>query len=218
MKKKHALVLGATGSTGKELVKLLLNDSSFENVSIFVRNVPNIKNKKLKVYKIDFSRLEDYKDLIYGDVLFSALGTTLKDAKSKSQQYLVDYTYQYKFAKMAIENGIKYYSLVSSVGSNKNSLFFYPKMKGNLEEDIIKLGFKKTYIFQPPLLIRHSNLMRPGEKIGIKILNIINRIGLFKSQKPLSVLELAKKMVNETKIKNTLSVNVYKPSDIVSTK
>ena len=218
MKKKHALVLGATGSTGKELLKLLLNDSSFENVSIFVRNVPNIKNKKLKVYKIDFSRLEDYKDLIYGDVLFSALGTTLKDAKSKSQQYLVDYTYQYKFAKMAIENGVKYYSLVSSVGSNKNSLFFYPKMKGNLEEDIIKLGFKKTYIFQPPLLIRHSNLMRPGEKIGIKILNIINRIGLFKSQKPLSVLELAKKMVNETKIKNTLSVNVYKPSDIVSTK
>ena len=218
MKKKHALVLGATGSTGKELVKLLLNDSSFESVSIFVRNVPNIKNKKLKVYKIDFSRLEDYKDLIYGDVLFSALGTTLKDAKSKSQQYLVDYTYQYKFAKMAIENGVKYYSLVSSVGSNKNSLFFYPKMKGNLEEDIIKLGFKKTYIFQPPLLIRHSNLMRPGEKIGIKILNIINRIGLFKSQKPLSVLELAKKMVNETKIKNTLSVNIYKPSDIVSTK
>ena len=218
MKKRHALVLGATGSTGKELVKLLLNDSSFENVSIFVRNVPNIKNKKLKVYKIDFSRLEDYKDLIYGDVLFSALGTTLKDAKSKSQQYLVDYTYQYKFAKMAIENGIKHYSLVSSVGSNKNSLFFYPKMKGALEEDIIKLGFTKTYIFQPPLLIRHSNLMRPGEKIGIKILNIINRIGLFKSQKPLSVLELAKKMVNETKIKNTLSVNVYKPSDIVSTK
>ena len=218
MKKKHALVLGATGATGKELVKLLLNDSSFEKVSIFVRNIPNIKNKKLKVYKIDFLKLEDYKDLIYGDVLFSALGTTLKDAKSKSQQYLVDYTYQYKFAKMAIENGIKYYSLVSSVGSNKNSLFFYPKMKGNLEDDILKLGFKKTYIFQPPLLIRHSNLMRPGEKIGIKILNIINRIGLFKSQKPLSVLELAKKMVNETKIKNTLSVNVYKPSDIVSTK
>ena len=218
MKKKHALVLGATGATGKELVKLLLNDSSFEKVSIFVRNIPNIKNKKLKVYKIDFLKLEDYKDLIFGDVLFSALGTTLKDAKSKSQQYLVDYTYQYKFAKMAIENEIKYYSLVSSVGSNKNSLFFYPKMKGTLEEDIIKLGFKKTYIFQPPLLIRHSNLMRPGEKIGIKVINIINRIGLFKSQKPLSVLELAKKMVNETKIKNTLSVNVYKPSDIVSTK
>ena len=217
MKKKHALVLGATGATGKELVKLLLNDSSFEKVSIFVRNIPNIKNKKLKVYKIDFLKLEDYKDLIYGDVLFSALGTTLKDAKSKSQQYLVDYTYQYKFAKMAIENGVKYYSLVSSVGSNKNSLFFYPKMKGNLEEDIIKLGFKKTYIFQPPLLIRHSNLMRSGEKIGIKILNIINRIGLFKSQKPLSVLELAKKMVNETKINNKLSVIVYKPSDIIST-
>ena len=193
MEKKHALVLGATGSTGKELVKLLLNDSSFEKVSIFVRNIPNIKNKKLKAYKIDFLKLEDYKDLIYGDVLFSALGTTLKDAKSKSQQYLVDYTYQYKFAKMAIENGVKYYSLVSSVGSNKNYIFFYPKMKGTLEEDIIKLGFKKTYIFQPPLLIRHSNLMRPGEKIGIKILNIINRIGLFKSQKPLSVLELAKK-------------------------
>ena len=113
MKTLHALILGATGSTGQELLKLLLEDSSFSKVSIFVRRKPSIKHQKLTIHEIDFSRLIDYKRLIDGDVLFSTFGTTLKDAGSKSQQYLVDFTYQYEFAKMASDNGISYFSLVS---------------------------------------------------------------------------------------------------------
>ena len=197
MKKLHALVLGASGATGRELFKLLLDDSNFNQVSVFVRNVPKISDEKLKIHKIDFTKLTEYKYLIKGDILFSALGTTKKDAGGKKEQYLVDYTYQYEFAKIASENGIANYSLVSSTGANANSSFFYPKIKGELEESVKKLNFKKIDIFQPPMLIRQPDLMRSGEKSGIKFLNAVNKIGFLKSQKPLNVKDLALKMIKE---------------------
>ena len=197
MKKLHALVLGASGATGRELVKLLLDDSNFSQVSIFVRTDPKISDKKLTIHKIDFAKLEEYKDLIKGDILFSTLGTTKKEAGGKKEQYLVDYTYQYEFAKMASDNGVTNYSLVSSTGANSNSSFFYPKIKGELEESVKKLNFKKIDIFQPPMLIRQPDLMRSGEKSGIKFLNAVNKIGVLKSQKPLNVKDLALKMIKE---------------------
>ena len=214
MKKLHALVLGATGATGRELVKLLLNSSDFSKVSVFVRRAISIKHEKLTVHKVDFSRLNNYKDLVNGDIFFSALGTTRKDAGSKKEQYLVDYTYQYEFAQMASENKVSHYSLVSSVGANDKSYFFYPRMKGDLEESIKHLNFNKIHIFQPPSLIRQSDLIRNGEKISIRILNILNKIGLLKSFKPLSVADLATKMIRELKSKKSDKITVYKVEDL----
>ena len=214
MKKLHALILGATGSTGQELLKLLLKDSGYSKVSIFVRRKPTIEHQKLTTHEIDFSRLKDYKRFVEGDVLFSALGTTLKDAGSKSRQYLVDFTYQYEFAKMASDNGIPHFSLVSSAGANQKSFFFYPKIKGELEQAVKKLPFKKIQIFQPPILIRQPELIRSGEKIGIKVFTVLNKIGFLKSQKPLSVSFLAEKMISEIKSDRTLGMRTYKPNDI----
>ena len=214
MKNLHALVLGATGATGKEIINLLLDDDKYSKVSIFVRRKPNIEHNKLMVYEIDFSKLSSYQDLINGDVLFSALGTTRKEAGSLKQQYLVDYTYQYEFAKMASDNGVNNYSLVSSTGANEKSFFFYPKIKGKLEESVKKLEFKKIQIFQPPMLIRQPELMRSSEKKGIKLLERINGIGLMKSQKPLLVSILARKMIIESKLEKKVRVEIYKPKDI----
>ena len=214
MKNKHALVLGATGATGQEIVKLLLDDTNYNKVTIFVRREVDIRHKKLKIHVIDFSKLYEYKDLVKGDILFSALGTTLKDAGSKDKQYLVDYTYQYEFAKMASDNGVNIYSLVSSLGANINSLFYYPKIKGKLEESVKLLNFKSIQIFQPPSLIRQSELMRPGERISIKLFQKLNGIGLLKSLKPMSVVVLASKMLSESYETQNEIVTTYKPADI----
>ena len=210
MKKLNALVIGATGATGQEIVSQLLEDDDFDSVSIFVRKDPNITHSKLKTYVIDFSKVEDYRELIKGDVLFSCLGTTLRTAGSKEKQYLVDYTYQYEFAKIASDNGVPIYSIVSSTGANEASPFFYPKIKGELEEAIKKLPFKTIQIFQPPTLIRQKNLMRTGEKIGIKIFGFLNSFGILKSQKPLPVSSLAKVMVDHLKMKQKEKVNTIK--------
>ena len=215
MENLHALVIGATGATGRELVQLLLKDDDFSQVTIFVRNAPNIKHEKLKIHEIDFKELEKHKDIIKGEILFSALGTTKKDAGGKDQQYEIDYTYQYEFAKIAAENGVAYYSLVSSVGANAKSSFFYPKTKGALEEAVKKLNFKKIDIFQPPMLIRQPDLMREGEKSGIKLLNRLNKIGILKSQKPLAVEALAEKMLEISKTPSKEKATTFLPEDLL---
>tara|TARA_B100002019_G_scaffold267709_1_gene258997 strand:- start:2 stop:643 length:642 start_codon:yes stop_codon:yes gene_type:complete len=210
MKKLGALVIGATGATGQEIVSQLLGDDSFNSVSIFVRKDPNITHSKLKTYIIDFSKIKNYKDLIKGDVLFSCLGTTLRVAGSKDKQYLVDYTYQYEFAKIASDNGVADYSLVSSIGANEKSPFFYPKIKGELEMAIKKFPFKTIHIFQPPTLIRQQELIRTGEKIGIKIFRWLNFFGILKSQKPLPVNILAEFMIEQIKKKQKEKITTFK--------
>lgn len=205
----HALVLGGTGASGQEIVKLLLNDSHFSRVSIFVRRKVDIEHEKLDIHQIDFSRLNEYKDLVKGDILFSALGTTKSDAGSKEKQYLVDYTYQYEFAKMASDNGVPHYSLISSLGANKHSLFFYPKIKGELEESVKLLQFNTIQIFQPPSLIRQTELMRTAEKLSVKFFNRLTAFGVLKSLKPLHVKDLALKMINEAKSSQLEKINVF---------
>ena len=152
--------------------------------------------------------------MLKGDILFSAFGTTRKEAGSKKQQYLVDYTYQYEFAKMASENGVSNYSLVSSFGANEKSLFFYPKIKGELEESVKKLNFNKIQIFQPPTLIRQPELMRSVEKYSINFLQGINKLGFLRSLKPLLVKDLAMKIINESIINQIEGVTIYKSKDL----
>ena len=215
MKKKHALVLGATGATGKELVKLLLQDDTFYQVSIFVRRKIDIDHAKLRVYKINFSKLNEYKSLVKGDILFSALGTTKKLAGGKQNQFMVDYTYQYEFAKMASENRLSHYTLISSIGANKNSFFFYPKLKGALEFSIQSLKFNKIHIFRPPSLIRQRELMRLSEKYTIYFFQLINKLGLLKSFKPLPVNNLAKQIINESLLNKKRGISIYNAKDLL---
>jgi hypothetical protein len=214
MNKLQVLVLGATGATGQILVQLLLDNPNYDKVTIFVRRAVDLQHEKLNVHVIDFSKLNEYKDLVRGDILFSALGTTLKDAGSKDKQYLVDYTYQYQFAKMASDNGLSIYSLVSSLGANENALFFYPKIKGKLEKSVKLLDFKTIQIYQPPSLIRQPELMRSGEKVSVKLFQKLNSLGILKSLKPMPVSVLASKMIRESNAANNDRITIYKPKDL----
>lgn len=128
-----ALVIGATGAVGKDLVEQLLKDDSFERVDVFVRREMPLLSSKLVSHVVDFDHPEGWTGLLTGDVLFSCLGTTIKAAGSQDAQWKVDYTYQYDTAKAARANGVQQYILVSSVGADAHSKIFYSRMKGQLD-------------------------------------------------------------------------------------
>lgn len=196
-----ALVIGATGATGKDLVSQLLTDNGYNEVNVFVRRPLAVENPKLKTHIVNFDKPEEWKDLVKGDVAFSCLGTTLKAAGSKEAQRKVDYDYQYNFAKAAKENEVEDYILVSSYGANPKSKIFYSRMKGELEQSIKDLHFNKLTIFQPGMLERKDS-ERTGEVLGGKIIKFANKFGVLTQQKPLPTEVLAKAMINSSKIKS----------------
>ena len=193
-----ALVIGATGAVGKDLVDMLLKDDSFESVSVFVRRPLGFENPKLTVHVIDFDHPERWRPLLQGDVLFSCLGTTIKAAGSQDAQWKVDYTYQYEAAKAARENGVETYALVSAIGASPKAKFFYTRMKGELEEAVKKLGFPACFILQPPSLVRKGS-NRFGEKAGVVMLKAFNAIGLMRAWTPMPTEEVAAAMVRLAK-------------------
>lgn len=209
----NALIIGATGATGKDLLDLLLNDGSFDSVTIFVRRKQDVQHPKLSVQVIDFDSPEEWKHLVKGDVLFSCLGTTLKAAGSKEAQRKIDYDYQYQFAKAAKENGVNQYVLISAGFANPNSFLFYTKMKGELEVAVKALGFPSLTIFNPPMLIR-KNSDRAAEVTGLKVIKVLNIMGLFRSQKPIPTEVLAQAMINIAKA-NKQGIATYKNEEIL---
>ena len=190
-----ALIIGATGATGKDLVTQLLNDNAYTEVHCFVRKPMSITHPKLHAHVVNFETPETWADLLHGDVAFSCLGTTLAQAGSKEVQWRVDYDYQYTFAQQCKANGVPSFVLVSAAGATEQSKLFYNRMKGALEEAVKKLNFPRLLIFQPSILIR-SNSDRGGENFTVKVFNFLNKLGILKRYRPMPTEVLAEKMLS----------------------
>jgi uncharacterized protein YbjT (DUF2867 family) len=192
---KIANIIGASGLVGQQLLIQILDHPEFEKVRIFVRRPLGISHPKLEEQIIDFEQAESWKSLVQGDVLFSTLGTTIKTAKTKENQYRVDYTYQYEFAKAASLNGVPTYLLVSSMGANPKSSVFYSRMKGELEDAVSKLPFQRLFIVRPSILDGNRQEKRTGEKFGLILSRFVTKF-ILKMYKPTPVDLLATKMIS----------------------
>ena len=208
-----ALVIGATGAVGKDLVQQLIEDSSFERIDVFVRREVKIPAAKVVAHVVDFDHPETWADQLQGDVLFSCMGTTIKAAGTQEAQWKVDYTYQYDAAKAAKANGVKNYVLVSSVGANAKSKVFYTRMKGVLDNAVQQLGFEGCFILRPPSLIRKGS-DRFGEKVGMVALKAFNAIGLMRSFTPMPTEAVAASMIRLAK-SGRKGVEIIESQDIL---
>ena len=200
---KKAIVIGATGMVGTQLIHALIENEDYSEILSLVRRPGGITNPKLTERVINFDEPETWSSLVTGNVLFSALGTTIAQAKSKDAQYKVDFTYQYAVAKIASENGVTHYVLISSAGANSTSNAFYIKMKGELENAVHSLPFEIISIIRPGILSGNRIQNRPSEKIGIIIMNGLNNLGLLKRYRPIHAKIVAKAMINGAKAKQS---------------
>jgi len=207
-----ANVIGATGLVGKALVQQLLSDKRFEKVRIFVRRETGLKHPKLEQLIVDFAKIENWEKQLTGDVLFSALGTTLKQAGCKEKQWEIDFTYNLNFTRKAKENGIENYVLVSSVGANSNSSIFYTKMKGELDEAVSRIGFRNLAILRPASLTGPRENRRMAEEISIPILNLLTRFAM-KNYRPISDETVAKAMINAV-FRRKIDKTIYEGAEV----
>jgi len=212
-----AVIIGATGATGKEVLIELLKDQRITSVVALVRNDTIQAHPKLTVVKVDFSNLQQYERLFQVDLAISCLGTTIKDAGSKSAQWQVDHDYQLSFAALCKSQGVKHFVLLSSVGATKDSLFFYNRMKATLEDNIGALNFPHLTIIQPGLIIR-PNTSRKIERITGDILNKLNRFGILTAYRSITTKALAIEIVkaafisSNNPIRRLTTVDLFKPA------
>ena len=191
-----ALVIGATGAVGRDLVSELLQHDCWEEIHIFVRRSCGLRDSRIKEHIIDFENPKAWEGLVKGDVLFSALGTSRKQAGSKDAQWRVDYDYQYEFARAARRNGVRELVLVSSLGADAKSSYFYMSMKGQLEEVILELPFEAIVIVRPATLIREEPKL--VERISCAVFGVINKARVLMRQEPVKTADVAKVLVTAT--------------------
>lgn len=181
---------------GGECLRLLLESPGYDQVIAFVRRPLPTTNAKLRQITVDFSGLPHRSEFAGADV-FSALGTTMKQAGSREAFRKVDFEAALEFAKVAAEGGARQFVLVSSIGSSAHSNTFYLKVKGELEDALNFLPFRSLHIFRPSFLAGDRPETRPAERVGIAVAKTLEFVfvGKLKKYSAIDASELATAML-----------------------
>lgn len=215
MNPKSAMVIGSTGLTGSILLKQLLAADHFDTVISVSRKDPGFVHEKLVKYILDFDRLDEVEELLVSDHIFCCLGTTIKVAGSQEAFRKVDMEMPLEFAQIARKNNSPNFSLVTAMGANPASKVFYNRVKGEVEEEIKKVGFEHLSIFRPSLLLGDREEIRKGERIaqGLSVALPFLFIGPLAKYKPIPAETVASAILKES-ISPSTGVVVYESPQI----
>jgi uncharacterized protein YbjT (DUF2867 family) len=169
------MLCGATGLVGRECLELLSTDPAFGRIVVLTRRplsagAPGeMRAAKLEEHVVDFDRLDAYAELFRVDQTICALGTTIKQAGSKEAFRQVDLGLPLAIARMGVEQGVSHFLLVSAIGANVRSRFFYNRVKGELEEAVSTLPYRSITILRPSLLLGKRTEVRLGEEVAKRL-------------------------------------------------
>lgn len=215
--KKTAILLGATGLTGGILLQKLIKDDRYDAIKLFSRTeIDDWMPHKVKQYVGNLLKLDHFNADFTGDEVYCCIGTTAKKTPDKEVYKQIDYGIPVTAAKLAKENNIATFIVISAMGADKNSNMFYNKTKGEMEHDVLQQNIKNTFILRPALIDGDRNESRTLEKIGLVILKFIQPlfVGKLKDYKIINAESIAKAMLNlanqKTHIKNIITSNQIK--------
>jgi uncharacterized protein YbjT (DUF2867 family) len=168
---RSVLLLGATGLVGRECLRLLIADPGVSRIVVLVRRplADDVSSAKVRTEVVDFQTLAARPELFKVDQLFSALGTTIKQAGSEAAFRTVDFEYPLMAARMGVEQGARHFLLVSAVGAASASRIFYNRVKGELEDALRSLSYRSVTVVRPSLLLGDRTPARLGEEVGKRL-------------------------------------------------
>ncbi|GAB3870512.1 oxidoreductase [Hymenobacter segetis] len=170
---KTALLAGATGLIGSQLLPLLLASERYAKVIVVGRKaVPTIHPKLVQVVT-ELDRLDEVRLKLIADDVFCCLGTTMKQAGSKEAFFKVDFLYVVQLAALAAGNFASQFMVVSSMGADADSAIYYSRVKGEMEAAVRQTPFRAIHIFRPSLLLGERAAPRLGERLGAVVLRLL---------------------------------------------
>lgn len=212
---RAAIVVGATGLTGTSLVEQLCENDEYISVTVIARRALAFTHPKLEVKIRNFDALEE-KDIEFAHELYCCLGTTMKKAGSREEFEKVDFEYPLTIASLAKNRGIPHMLVITAMGANESSPFYYNRVKGKLEHDLMELGLQRLSIIRPSLLVGDREEFRFGEKAGEKALKLIKPllVGPLKRSRAIEASQVAKAMIIIALYGNKQSVTIYPSQEL----
>ncbi len=201
MDARSALLLGATGLVGGHVLDLLLDDPAYGSVLALGRRALPREHPKLRQEVVDFDRVRDFADRVRAQDVFCCLGTTLRAAGSREAFRRVDLDYPRALAEAAARNGAERFLLVSSMGADANSSFFYNRVKGEAEDAVRTLPFQEVVVLRPSLLLGERTERRPGEALAQRVMPRLSFLlaGPLSKYRPVEARTVARAMVQLAK-------------------
>ena len=194
---KTALLFGASGLVGGQLLNQLISNNNYSKIKVFVRSVLQMSNPKIEIIETDFNNLANHKEDIKGDDCFFCIGTTKQNSPDKNEYRRVELDVPKDIAQIAKSNSVNSFVFVSSGYADPNSSGDYLKFKGLVEEELKRLSFNKLGIMRPSFLIGDRKEKRVGEKLGIFVFKLLSPLflGPLKKMKPIHSEKVAKAMI-----------------------
>ncbi|WP_157524486.1 NAD-dependent epimerase/dehydratase family protein [Mucilaginibacter ginkgonis] len=197
---RRAIIAGATGLVGSNLLQLLLHSIQYQEVIAVTRKEIAVQHPKLIQLIIDFDKLHEHAAAINGDVLFSCLGTTKTQAPDPEQYRKIEFKYTTLLADIAKNNGAQQLHYISSIGADISSSNFYLKLKGETESALAHLGLKSTHIYQPSVIKGGRKQSRPMEMFVIGLMKMVDPIliGSLKKYRSITAQTVAQAMFQQS--------------------
>jgi uncharacterized protein YbjT (DUF2867 family) len=174
MSKKTAVIVGATGSIGRELVPLITASPYYDKLIVLHYRPTSLAGRpKLEERIVDFSKLASLPPLDAATA-FCCVGTTQRKAGSTEAFQRVDRDLPVALAEWAGAGGAATFVAISSLGADAHSTSVYMRTKGEMEEGVARAGVRSTYILRPSLLDGKREEFRLAEEVGNRALRLIN--------------------------------------------
>jgi len=194
---KTALVFGATGLVGTELVKVLNKDDRYDEIKIFGRHSSGFAGGKVKEIITDLSNKSLLETEMTGDHIYCCLGTTIKKARTKDAFRKVDLGFPKLIAEVAAAKSISKMIVVSSIGASSKTSNFYLKTKGEMEEALTGILKNRVYFLRPSFLLGNRSESRPGEQAGKFLMKLVGPLfrGKMKKYRAIEAHSVAEAMI-----------------------
>lgn len=207
----NALILGYTGAVGSALLTELIKSDKVQSVICLGRNAPAYDHHKIQFVQADLTRMTNHMDAFSGvSRVYCCLGTTIKKAGSKAAFKSVDYNMVVDAGLVAKQAGVQHFSVISAVGANSNSLFYYNRVKGDMEKSLQDIELPRLTIYRPGLLLGDRKESRFGEKVAAAVLPLIEFM-MPANTRSIGIDIVAKAMLlNSIKVDEGLDICFYK--------
>ncbi|ELY3542141.1 NAD(P)H-binding protein [Cronobacter turicensis] len=169
----RVLITGASGLVGGHLLRMLVDEPRVSSII-----APTRRPLRVPMHKVENPCDPQLSDVLTQlsaplDIVFCCLGTTRREAGSKEAFILADYTLVVDTSLAGLRLGAKHMLVVSALGANPNSPFFYNRVKGEMETALKAQGWPRLTLARPSLLIGDREKRRAGESFMAPLFRLL---------------------------------------------